>query len=385
MVTNLPAEAKAKWLKAMEAKTPEEKIRALEEFLSAVPKHKGTERLVKFVRRRIAELRRELELRRVKERAARGGGGQRFYVDKSGDVQVVVFGPPSSGKTSVIRELSNTQLEPDDVPFSTSEPVPAMFVEGGVYIQLVKAPSMVIGDPEAWFNAATVALARNADAAYMVLDATRDAAKDLAFMLELFESEGINLARPRAIVRIERRHAGGIQIIGRLIGATQDDVRRLLAEYGIHHATVYIDGEATLDDVEDAVLRQPRYLPTIAIITKTDLADPGPVEEALAKLGIPYVRAPGIDRRALMELTLRMTRRIRVYTKEVHAKEPSDKPLVVPEGSTVGDVARMIHSRLYRGFRYAVVWRRETYPAMPKRVGMDYVLSDGDVIEIHAV
>jgi hypothetical protein len=46
MPTNLPAEARAKWAKVMEAKTPEEKILALQEFISAVPKHKGTENLL---------------------------------------------------------------------------------------------------------------------------------------------------------------------------------------------------------------------------------------------------------------------------------------------------------------------------------------------------
>jgi len=64
MPTNLPAEAKAKWIKVMEAKTPEEKIRALEEFLSAVPKHKGTERLREWATKRLAELREEIEEKR---------------------------------------------------------------------------------------------------------------------------------------------------------------------------------------------------------------------------------------------------------------------------------------------------------------------------------
>jgi len=66
---NLPAEAKAAWLKVMEAKTPEEKIRAMEEFLSSVPKHKGTEKLIKHIRRRMAELKREMQ-----------GGGRRSVV-----------------------------------------------------------------------------------------------------------------------------------------------------------------------------------------------------------------------------------------------------------------------------------------------------------------
>jgi hypothetical protein len=35
MPANLPAEAKSKWKKVMDAKTPEEKLQALQEFLYA--------------------------------------------------------------------------------------------------------------------------------------------------------------------------------------------------------------------------------------------------------------------------------------------------------------------------------------------------------------
>ena len=55
MPANLPAEARAKWIKVMEAKNIEEKIKALEEFLSTVPKHKGTENLRLWARKRLAE------------------------------------------------------------------------------------------------------------------------------------------------------------------------------------------------------------------------------------------------------------------------------------------------------------------------------------------
>ncbi|MEB3774074.1 MAG: GTP-binding protein, partial [Desulfurococcales archaeon] len=57
MPANLTAEAKAKLAKYSEAKTVEEKIRALEEFLSVAPKHKGAENLLLWARRRLAELR----------------------------------------------------------------------------------------------------------------------------------------------------------------------------------------------------------------------------------------------------------------------------------------------------------------------------------------
>jgi ribosome-interacting GTPase 1 len=67
---NLTAEAKAKWEKAIAIKDPEEKIKALQEFLSAIPKHKGNERLRDQVKRKIAALRAELEERRQKRRRA---------------------------------------------------------------------------------------------------------------------------------------------------------------------------------------------------------------------------------------------------------------------------------------------------------------------------
>ncbi|MEM2005636.1 MAG: GTP-binding protein, partial [Zestosphaera sp.] len=107
MPTNLPAEAKAKWVKYLEARTTEEKIEALEEFLSAVPKHKGTENLVAWSRRKLSELRKELEERRVR----RGGGGPTFFIEKEGAAQVVVLGFPSSGKSSVLRALTNAKPE----------------------------------------------------------------------------------------------------------------------------------------------------------------------------------------------------------------------------------------------------------------------------------
>jgi len=105
MPTNLPAEAKAKWIKVMEAKTPEEKIRALEEFLSAVPKHKGTERLREWATKRLAELREEIEEKRKKKVGSRIS----FFVEKEGDVQVVVAGPPNTGKSLLVNKLTGAK------------------------------------------------------------------------------------------------------------------------------------------------------------------------------------------------------------------------------------------------------------------------------------
>ena len=56
MPANLTAEAKGKWNNAQQARTIKEKIITLQEFLSAIPKHKGNERLRAQTKRKIALL-----------------------------------------------------------------------------------------------------------------------------------------------------------------------------------------------------------------------------------------------------------------------------------------------------------------------------------------
>ena len=61
MPTNLTVVAKKKWNEASLARTPQEKIVKLQEFLSLIPKHKGTEKLCAQVKTKIATLRKEIE------------------------------------------------------------------------------------------------------------------------------------------------------------------------------------------------------------------------------------------------------------------------------------------------------------------------------------
>ncbi|GAB6943632.1 OBG GTPase family GTP-binding protein [Vulcanisaeta sp. JCM 14467] len=389
MPANLPPEAKAKWLKVMEAKTPEEKLKALEEFLSTVPKHKGTENLVHWARRRMAQLRREIEERRVKERSLRSGGIN-IYVEKEGDAQVVVIGPPSSGKSSLLRCLTNVKVEPDDIPFSSMEPIPGMFIYGNVYFQLVKLPSINIYDVDSDVNSMALSMIRNADSAIVILDASSDVEAQYNALKSMLRENGIYIVKPRGFVTIERRPTGGIQVVGKLVNGTAEDVKKLLVSYGINNALVMINGEATLDDVEESIFKDIVYKPSLVLINKIDLTDSDYVRSIAAKLGSEVMVLTAslkdctIDSRMLGESLLKVMDLIRVYTKEPDADTYSPKPFVLRRGSTVGDLARRIHSRFYEGFRYARVWRIDKYPSGVKRVGINYVLNDGDIVEIHS-
>jgi len=61
MVTNLPPDAKAKWNEVTQTRNPEGRLRLMGEFISLVPKHKGTERMCRQVKQQMARLRQEIE------------------------------------------------------------------------------------------------------------------------------------------------------------------------------------------------------------------------------------------------------------------------------------------------------------------------------------
>jgi len=381
--TNLPAEAKAKWIKVMEAKTPEEKVKAIEEFLSAVPKHKGTERLREWATKRLAELREEIEEKRRKKTGARS----LFFIEKEGDVQVVVAGPPNTGKSLLVNKLTGARTIVADYPFSTTYPIPGMLKYNDVYFQLIDTPPITRGG----YSRRVIGLLRNADGVLLVLDATRDYVAELRELVDLLRDEGILLVKPKGRVAMEVYRTGkaGIRVtlMGKIVDGTVEDVKKILEGYRIYNAHVKIYGEVSLDDVEQSIFESTVYKPVVLFINKIDVVEIN--ESKLRELlkiipGSPIITGSAITGRGLDSIPPHLYNAleiIRVYTKAPNAP-PSQKPLVLRKYATVRDVARSIHRDLLENFQYARVWGSSVnYPG--ERVGLDHVLSDGDVVEIH--
>ena len=390
MPANLPAEAKAKLAKYSEARTVEEKIRALEEFISSVPKHKGTENIMLWARRRLAELREELELRKRKRV---GGGGLQFFVEKAGVAQVVILGPPNVGKSSILAKLTNAKPEISPYPYTTKTPVPGMLVYEDVQIQLVDTPPLNLVDTDSSLNNRVLGLARNADAIILVFSVDCGELEEvIKRSLSLLEDRGIVVTRLKGVVRIKKsRGVEGVKVVGsgRLLGFTEDELAKLLASYRIFNAIVEVEGDVTLDDVESAIITSKVYKPTIVLVNKIDLAEePGELVEMVSQLVpadvpvIPVSAEKSLGLKVLGDIIFKKLDLIRVYTKSPN-KEPDPNPLVVKRGTTVIEVAEMVHVRLAKGFKYAKIWGRSVkYPG--QRVGAEHILEDGDVVEIHA-
>jgi len=72
---------------------------------------------------------------------------------------------------------------------------------------------------------------------------------------------------------------------------------------------------------------------------------------------------------------------MRVYMKPQGKEADLREPLIVREGSTVGEVCDSIHRDFRRKFRYGNVWGASaSFPG--QKVGLSHTLRDGDVITI---
>jgi len=388
MVTNLPAEAKAKWAEVVACRSTPEKIKLMREFISLVPKHKGTSNLLANVRRRIAILERELERKRTRRKGGYGG----FSIPKEGAGQIIILGPTNVGRSSLLTSLTNAKVEVSPIYFTTREPAVGMLPYHDIQFQLVEAPALIEGAAEGRMEGPQIlGLARNADGLILMVDLSADPIEQFRMLRSELEQAGIMIEKPEGEVEIIRRGTGaGLQIIGGgvLGGCTLEDVKRLLANYGINSALIRIRGKVTLETLEESLFSSLVYKPTILVANKLDAAEAEDnlfkLKEFMKDVEIPLIPVSCRDNQGLEKLgdcIFQMLRIIRVYPKEPAAKKPSSKPLVIEEGATVIEAAKKLHSKLYKEFRYARIWGPSAkYPG--QRVGPNHLLRDGDIVEI---
>jgi ribosome-interacting GTPase 1 len=163
----------------------------------------------------------------------------------------------------------------------------------------------------------------------------------------------------------------------------------LLKGYRIFDATVKIYGKATLDDVEDAIFESTVYRPAIIVANKADTAEAAEnLQELKRYVGnqLTVVPISCRTRKGLEKLGAEIFKAlniIRVYTKEPNDPVPSSNPFILKKASSIGDLARQIHSDFIERFGYARVWAKRL-PFSPQKVGSSFALQDGDTVELHA-
>jgi len=385
---NLTAEAKAKWNKAQQARTTKEKILALQEFLSAIPKHKGNERLRAQIKRKIALLKAE-----VRTKKSGGGRATERSIQRAGAAQIVILGLTKVGRSSLLTAVTAAKPIVAPYPYATQENVPGMLQFEDLQLQLVELPALVPDqDGKFVFQEGSVDLVRNCDGLIVMVDLSTDPVEQFDQIVAELARSQVSMTRLESNVSVVKTHAGGLQLFaaGRLVGCTRDQVASLLKSYAIPNAIVRTTGDASLDDIEGVILETNlNYKPTIVVANKADLPSaPENSRRLLEHVGsrTDVLVTSCLTRLGLSELGRKLFETlnlVRVYTKDPNASAASPEPFVIKGGTTVGELSRQIHTALFRQFKYARVWGKSvSYEG--ERVGISHVLLDRDVVEIHA-
>ncbi|MFA5856614.1 MAG: GTPase [Candidatus Pacearchaeota archaeon] len=123
------ANAEALYFKA---NTDDEKLKALEGMLRAAPTHKGSEKFRGDIRLKIKKLKEDI----VKaKKASKGKKGI-----KKGDMQAVLVGLTNSGKSSILKSITNADPKIASYGFTTMEPEIGTLNYLGCNIQIVDLP-----------------------------------------------------------------------------------------------------------------------------------------------------------------------------------------------------------------------------------------------------
>lgn len=388
MPANLTAEAKAKWGKAISARNPQEKIQALQEFLSSFPKHKGNERLRAQVKRKIANLRVQLEERR----AHKGTSSRQLLIEKQGVAQIVILGLTNVGKSSLLSAVTAAKPLIAPYEYTTQEPIQGMLQFEDVQFQLIEVPA-IRPELSSRCNFENVGFELNADALMLVVDLSRDSCAQLRILIDVLDKARIFLERPKSSIKILRgKSASGIQIAlsGKLTDCTAQDAAKLLQQYGIRNALVRVYGDVGIDDLEDAILESTAsFKPLILIANKVDVEGARNELERLKTCNGGRMRIlatsckTGEGLAGLGASLFEMLDIVRIYTKEPSQREPSRDAIVLRKGATVGELAKQIHSDLFRNFKYGKIWGPSAR-FNGEKVGINHILMDQDAVEIHA-
>ncbi len=360
--------------------TIDEQIQAIEEEIFNTQKNKATEHHIGKLKAKIAKLKAQQELQKIKG----AGGGKGYYVKKSGDATVALVGYPSVGKSSLLNRLTGSYAEVASYQFTTLEVIPGVMDYKGAKIQILDMPGIIKGASRGKGRGREViTAARAADIIILMGDVYN-------FRLDVLERElydaGIRLDKVPPDIHLSPSDKGGITVRNTipLTKMTEIEISEILRAYGIVNGIITIREDIDTETLVDFLAGNRIYVPQLAVINKIDLEYDDVREEIKNTIGrdfIPLSVEKEIGVEELKELIYETLGFIRIYLKPQRGKADMQDPLVILEESTVRTVCEHLHRDFVRHFRYAKVWGKSAkFPG--QSVGLDHALADEDVLSI---
>ncbi len=315
-----------------QAKTPAEKLEALEEMLRTIPKHKGTSKIQGELKRKISEA------KEAAQTAKKGGGGgfDPFAIPRQGAGQVIVIGTPNTGKSSIVGAITKATVKIAEWPFTTPTPVPGMCHHEDVPIQMIDTPPLTAEQAPTGLAGAVY----SADIVLIVLDASAGS------ILEDAET-CLNFVKARKLV------------------PTSEPNPTMPEDYDGPRPKrcLILANKADLPDASDNI-----------DVLKEMLPDAVTIKPCSATTGEGVTDLP-TDLFNLLHV-------MRVYAKPPGKPADMTAPFILEIGSNILDMAGVVHRDLPEKLKTARVWGTGVHDG--QQVQKDHVLHDKDIVELHS-
>lgn len=327
-------------------------IKRIEKEIRDLPYHKGTEHHIGKLKARLAKLKESLD--NAGEKSGGGAGG--YAVKKQGDATIVLVGPPSAGKSTLLNALTNAESKVAPYAFTTVSVIPGMMKYNDAYIQILDVPGLIEGAEEGKGRGREVlSVVRGADLIVLMSDVHRPHAIDR--MAQALENNGIRINKKKPDVIVEKKLTGGLMIKTNLQQEIdKETMKEIASEYGIKSAEVTINEHITIESLIDAFSRNRVYIPAIYVLNKVDLPADATHEALQAGEFINISASGGIGMDNLKQKIWNSLGLKKVFLVRRDEEPNTNNPIIVKDGITLQELATTIGTDFAEGKKKAKIW-----------------------------
>lgn len=323
----------------------DQQIAQIEEVLRKTPHHKATNGFIGAMRAKISRL----KDKQIEQGSKGSGGGGGFAVKKQGDATVVLVGPPSAGKSTLINKLTNAESRVAPYAFTTVTVVPGMLKYKEAYIQILDIPGLIEGAKAGKGRGREIlSVARGADLLLIMTDVER--VKILSEIEKELNGAGIRTNQEKPQVMIEKKTEGGLEVRSNIKqDLDKEAIKEIAREYGLKNGLITLKEKVTFERLFDALSGNRVYIPTLFVVNKVDTKKP---EGDF--IGISAQEGIGIEN--LKESIWNKLNFVTIYLVKPDDEPSFDNPIVMKKGDSLSDVAQKIGSEFAESKKIAKIW-----------------------------